>query len=255
MGEPFVEKEFAPIVQAQRDANCARGFPSVRKEGVRDARVAIVGYGPSLTDTHSLIAKREFDAVWTVSKAHDFLLERGLVPTHHTDTDYREHKARYNQRFDPRVRYLMATQVHPTYLDRLVGKNVALFHNVLPVGTYDARYFKLPTMFDAALTAARLAFELGYRQQEWFGLDACITPDATHAGPHEGWQIIDPAGEQLAPVQVEAGGQRWLSNAFLLRQAVFAERMLRTVPRMKVTIHGGGMLRPFLLERRRVVVF
>lgn len=246
MGKPFVEKEIVPIIQAQRESNCARGLPSVKKEGIRDARVAIVGYGPSLEESLEQLERRrnEFDAIWTVSKAHDYVIERGIVPTHHTDTDYRVHKVAYNKLWQEKTRYFMATQVHPTYLDALAGRNVSLFHVVQPEGgTFDVRYFKQPVAFDAGLQAAQLAFELGYRNQDWYGIDGSARGKQTHVGPHEG---IKPE-----PLELEIDGYPWQMNQFLVRQCLFCEEVLRKIPRMKVTIWGDGALRPFLLERKR----
>lgn len=244
MGEPYVESDVVPTLQAQRDANCARGLPSVRKEGLRDKRVAIVGYGPSLVDTWPAISRTEYDAVWAVSKAHDFLIERGVVPTHHSDSDYREHKAKYNVRWHPDVHYVMATQIHPTYLDLLVGQRVSLFHVVQPHGgSYDLRYLKQPVTFDAGLQAARLAYELGYRLQDWYGLDASARGAQTHAGEHNG---VRPD-----PVTLEVAGKAYIMSAFLVRQALFCEKMLRELPKMKVRILGDGALRPMLQERRK----
>jgi hypothetical protein len=249
MGEPYTEADVVPVIQAQRDVNCARGLPSVRKEGIRDATAAIVGFGPSLIDT--VDGLRGFEAIWTVSKAHDFIIKRGIIPTHHTDVDYREHKAHYNRLWGPDTRYVMATQVHPTYLNALAWHHVELFHVVQPNGgLYDPRYYKCQVAFDAGLQAARVAYELGYRNQHWFGMDASIEAAGTHAGPHEGWGIIEKQdGEALVPIPVEIAGKVRTMNAFLLRQALFAERMLRELPRLKVTIRGAGALRPFLQER------
>ena len=245
MGPPYYEPGVQETLQAQRDVNCARGLPSVRKEGVRDARVAIVGYGPSLVDTWPGLLGR-FDAIWTVSKAHDFAIEHGVVPTFHTDSEYRAHKVAYNKLWHPEVRYRMATQVHPTYLDVLAGQRVELFH-VMNLGTFDHRYLKQPTMFDAGLQAAQLAYYLGYREQEWFGMDASARGEQTHAGPHEG---IRPP-----PTEVIVAGEKRVMSPFLVRQAMFCELMLRQAPRMKVKIHGDGALRPLLLERGRCRVF
>lgn len=248
MGEPYVEADVVPIIQAQRDANCARGLPSVKKDGTRDKRVAIVGYGPSLVDTWQGLL-RDYDAIWTVSKAHDFLVGRGVLPTHHTDTDYREYKARYNTRWQPGIRYVMATQIHPTYLDLLAGRDVSLFHVVQPGGgTYDPRYFKSPVMFDAGLQAVRLAYEIGYRLQEWYGMDASATKGGKmHAGAHEGLHH--------EPVQLEVAGRLRTMSPFLVRQALFCERMLCKLPHLKVKIHGDGALRPMLQERGKCRVF
>lgn len=248
MGKLWVDEAAAKIAQAQRDENCALGFPSVKKEGLRDKTVAIVGFGPSLVDTlPQLISLRgQFDAIWTVSKSHDYLIERGIIPSHHTDTHYDAGKAQYNVLFNDQTAYLMATQVHPSYLDKLKPLNVSLFHVVHPSATFDCRYFKSPATFDAGLQAAQLAYELGYRNQEWFGMDACARPGMTHAGAHEGWKP-----EQI---EVEVAGKAFIMNDFLLRQALFAELLLHERPRMKVRIYGDGALRPFLLERGRCIV-
>lgn len=257
MGEPYVEQEVVATIQAQRDVNCARGLPSVRKDGTRDATVAIVGFGPSLVDTWTGLNTGKFDAIWTVSKAHDFIIKHGIIPTHHTDVDYREHKAHYNRLWGPDTRYVMATQVHPTYLNQLAWHHVELFHVVQPNGgVYDPRYYKCPVAFDAGLQAARLAYELGYRNQHWFGMDASIEAEKTHAGPHEGWEIIEKQdGEALVPIPVEVAGKVRTMNAFLLRQALFTERMLRELPKLRAQIHGDGALRPFIQERGKCRVW
>ena len=248
MGEPFVEREVVPTIQAQRDANCALGLPSVRKDSGKDRKVAIVGYGPSLVDTWPRLLDEKYDAIWTVSKAHDFLIERGVVPEFHTDSDYRPHKAKFNQLWQSSVCYRMATQVHPSYLEALRGQNVELFHVVQPQGgIYDPRYFKSPVMFDAGLQAARLAYELGYREQTWLGLDASARKEQTHAGPHEG---LKPP-----PVQFEVAGRLYTMSPFLVRQALFCEKMLCKTPHMKVSIFGDGALRPLLQERGKCRVW
>ena len=247
MGEPYVEKDVVPAIQAQRDVNCALGLPSVKKDGARDKKVAIVGYGPSLVDTWPLLLERKYDAVWTCSKAHDFLIERGVVPDFHTDTDYREHKARFNTRWQSSVRYRMATQVHPSYIEALRGQNVELFHVVQPAGgLYDPRYFKSPVMFDAGLQVARLAYDLGYREQDWYGMDASARKEQTHAGSHEGMK--------LPPVPFEVAGRLYTMSPFLIRQALHCEKMLCKLPHMKVSIFGDGALRPLLQERGKCKV-
>jgi uncharacterized Rossmann fold enzyme len=248
MGAPYVELEIVPTLQAQRDANCARGLPSVRKDGRRDKRVAIVGYGPSLLDTWPALLERKYDAIWTVSKAHDFLVERGIIPSRHVDTDYRDHKVGYNRLWQSTTHYVMATQIHPTYLDALAGQDVSLFHVVQPNGgSYDPRYYKSTVAFDSGLQAARLAYELGYRTQSWHGLDASARGSQTHAGPHEG---VRPP-----PVTLEVAGQLRTMSAFLIRQALFCEKMLCKLPYLRVTILGDGALRPFLQERGKCRVF
>jgi hypothetical protein len=248
MGEPHVEHDRVPTIQVQRDVNCARGLPSVRKNGARDLRVAVIGFGPSLADTWSGLLEQDYDAIWTISKAHDFLIERGVMPTYHTDTDANEHKAKFNKLFQKSVGYRMATQVHPSYLDVLAGQNVELFHVVQPGGgVFDPRYFKSPVMFDAGLQVARLAYELGYRIQDWYGMDASARKDQTHAGAHEGLK------HNLVPIEI--AGKLEMTSELLIRQALWCEKMLCKLPHMKVSIFGDGALRPFLIERGKCRVW
>lgn len=239
MGPIYTHPEQVRDAEKNRLANCKRGLPSVQKVGP-GGRVALVGYGPSLRDTWEGLVG--FGAIWTVSKAHDFVAERGVELTHHTDTDFREHKAAYNKRWQEKAQYMLATQIHPSYLDRVIGLRVSLFHIDLPFGgMFPPGYLRLPGAFDAGLMAARLAFALGYREQEWFGFDACFRGDTSHAGSHE--------GVKQEPLDVEIAGKPYRMSTLFLQQAVWAEKMLCKHPQLRVKIHGDGALRPFLLER------
>jgi hypothetical protein len=247
MEDPRPEGLATEQIREQRRLSCSRRLVSVSKDRDRlpdSARVAIVGYGPSLMHTWPDITGLE--VVWTVSKAHDFLLDRGVAVTHHTDTDYREHKAGFIKHHARGVKYMIGTAVHPAYLDKLaLADYVRLFHvDTVGSGMMDQRYLRVPPQLDAGMQAARLAFLLGAKEQHWFGFDYDCHDGATHAGPHEG------VTSDKAPVFV--GDRQFETTSLLLRGAFSAERMLCKHPHLTVTIHGGGMLRPFLLERARV---
>lgn len=251
MGPVHTDPESLKGSQENRAANCALGLSSVMrtKAALRpDARVAIVGYGPSLNETWKDITEN-FDAIWTVSKALDFLVGRAVPVTHHTDTDWRAHKAKFNRPVAwAKVDYYLASQVHPSYLDNLKPwTRVALFHVVQDYGGfYDPRYLRQPAMFDAGLQAAQLAYWLGYREQEWFGMDASVRDDKMHAGPHEG-TVHDR-------VELEVAGKPWVFSSLSIRSAMFAEKLLCRHPQLKVKIHGDGALRPMLQERGKCKV-
>src|SRR4051812_16025100 len=64
-----------------------------RLEPVYDVRTepcAIVCYGPSLNDTWEQV--KSFRYVLSCSGAHQFLIERSIIPTWHIDVDPRKHK-------------------------------------------------------------------------------------------------------------------------------------------------------------------
>lgn len=244
------DEEALADVKANRAANCALGLPAVPAARLTtDGEAAIVGFGPSLAETWE--ALRAFPVVWTTSKAHDFLLDRGIVPTFHTDVDFHEHKHTFIREFRPDVQYWLATQVHPAYVRRVVeaGVPARLFHmQMIGGGPYEPGYPKFEARFDAALQAADLAYAMGYRKQHWFGVDASTRGAQSHAGPHNGFLRL------ATPHKVLVRDRVYDSNALLARAACFAEQQINARPKLRVTIHGDGLLRPFLQERGRVRV-
>jgi hypothetical protein len=81
-----------------------------------DGRVAIVAYGPSLKHTYQYLRteRKTFGTkIVSVSGAHDFLIERGIVPDYHIEVDPREHKAWFTRNPHPDVTYWPASCCHP----------------------------------------------------------------------------------------------------------------------------------------------
>lgn len=244
METPVASPQALVDVSVNIKANMPLKLPTYVKRKVKGGRVAIVGYGPSLRDTWELI--RGFDVIWTVSKAHDFLLERGITPTFHTDLDFREHKAYFNKIKSPSTKYILATQVHPKYLELLGDADIQLFHSDIPGADPSPGYRKAEAQFDAGLQAAYMAYENGYHEQHWFGCDASIKDGTTHAGSHSGLPV------ELLDIMVD--GKIYTSSTLLLRQAMFGERMLCKYAQLNATIYGDGMLKPFLQERGKALV-
>jgi len=242
MGPLYVDQEGITALQTNREANTALNLPTIPRDWrVRDGKVAIVGYGPSLRDTWQHL--RGFDVIWTCSKAYSFLLERGIVPAYHTDVDFRAYKVAYNPVFDPRTRFVMGSGVHPSYFERLKDRQVAMFHVILPSGggLYGTKHHHSPVQFDAGLQTARVAYDMGYRDQHWFGIDAGFKAGERFAGPHDG---LKPDS-----ATVYIGGEPWETSGLHIREAMCAEKMLRGLPKLKAAIYGEGLLVHFLMAR------
>jgi len=208
--------------------------------------VAIVGYGPTLLQTWERL-KDWPGPIWTVSKAHDFLIERGIVPTFHTDIDMREHKADFIKTPHPDVEYIIATQVHPRYLDNLKGMRVFLWQSaVYPKLPMDRRYPRMTARVDCGLQAAELALHYGYAEQHWFGIDSGLQHRQTHAGPHE--------GVHSHPVPIKFGPEVFETTQLFIHSLLLGEKMLQERVKMRVTVHGKGLLARFLAERGRTRV-
>ncbi len=167
-------------------------FPFLTKYGrFRNDRVSVACYGPSLKETWARIRR----PIISVSGAHDFLIERGVVPDWHVDMDPRPNKASMNTPHHM-VRYLMASVCHPDLWDLLEGFDVQLWHlingndyeTIQWVGEHhpagmDCLIGGGSTVGQRALNVAAVA--LGYRRFEIHGMD-CSFHVEQHAGPHSG---------------------------------------------------------------------
>jgi hypothetical protein len=232
-------------VRQNRIINCDLGIAPMEKDRSLKGRVAIVGYGPSLQDTWPRL--KDFDTIWTVSRAHDFLLERGLKPTVHTDVDMRAHKTGFIDKLQPDVQYLLSSHIHPSYARRAIAAGVPLqlFHCGIEKDVkLDPRYPVAKVRYDASLQAAELAFQNGHREQHWFGIDYGSRGDQTHAGYHGG--ITSPA------CTVDVDGVLYPSTKLFFHGLLLAEQLLCDRALVKCHIHGNGLLGQFLKARGRV---
>src|SRR5262249_26256257 len=123
---------------AQVKENIKRISARVTKEGTtpklpaHDRTAILVFAGPSLQETWPSIKIAAYQSgtdIFTVSNAHRFLTERGIYPDAHIDCDPREHKGRQIGEPSHRVKYWLASCCHPSYLDKLKGYNIALWHS------------------------------------------------------------------------------------------------------------------------------
>ena len=114
--------EFQPCV----DANCAK-VPA-RFKPVSEPRrpLALVGFGPSLCEEWLGIAG--FEDIWTVSGAHDYLLSKNIVPTYHTDVEWRDHKIKFIKKLHPEIHYILASTIAENYIERFTTEQITLFH-------------------------------------------------------------------------------------------------------------------------------
>src|SRR5688500_17336336 len=73
-------------------------------EELRPEPIAVVGLGPSLKESWEEIKK--FKYIMSCSGCHQFLLERGIVPTWHVEVDPRPHKVGLMGKPHKDVKYL-----------------------------------------------------------------------------------------------------------------------------------------------------
>jgi len=242
-------------VRENRAANVESGLPPLAKDRSLKGRAAIVGYGPSLNATWERL--RGFDTIFTVSKAHDFMIERGITPTHHLDLDPRAHKTGFLNKPTPTVRYHLATHIHPSYIEKLKAAGITpeLFHVAIDEHErLDPRYPSMGKTFkragrvryDAGVQAAELAYQRGHREQHWFGIDYGAVAGHTHAGFH--------GGVTSESCHVEVDGRLFESTQLFFHGLLLAEEFLCDRALIRCTIYGDGLLGHFLKARGRTKI-
>lgn len=200
-----------------------------------DEPVAVVAYGPSLRATWREIEK--FNTVFTCSGAHKFLVDRGITPTHHVESDPRGHKIEMLGEPQPGVEYLIASVCHSNYFDKLEAaeSKILLWHILFDEDEVFALYPKGDwvicggnTIGPRTLKIARLH---GYTNIHIFGLDG----SGKHAGPHAN----PPPLDWYNPMTV--GGREFETTMNLLWQAQSLFDDLDRMPEVKATFYGDGM--------------
>ena len=173
---------------------------------VKEEPIAIVAFGGSLRDTWREIA--DFKTVITCSGSHRFLLERGIRPTYHIDSDPRSYKVDLLGTPHIKVNYLLASIVHPSYVEKLAQYNierVELFHLLF----YEPDIYAAIPRQDIILTdgvtigprCVKIARLMGYVNHHYFGFDA----SSEHASPH-------PNAPQLSEVVYD--GKSFMTTSY-----------------------------------------
>lgn len=263
VGRPIRELNLIPgkgaisdeIRNEQMRSCLARGLKRLElpEPGVDNGRTALLAcYGPSLkymtTHIQRLMAHEGVDLI-TCSGAHDWLIERGVVPFAHSDIDGREHKAQMLNLPDHRVKYWMGSVCHPTYFDKLQGHDVSFFHiqntelTAQWVEENDPEGWLLTGGITIGNRLLGLLYHLGYRKVHVFGMDCSFgIEDERHAGPHTG------KTQRIMRVRC---GDVWFDTS---PQMVTAARdMIEMLPVLNplgfdVTFHGNGLLQAMIAQ-------
>jgi hypothetical protein len=204
-------------------------------------KAIIVCYGPSLKYTWRQVGNSgSKDDVFSVSGAHKFLIDKGVIPFAHIDCDPREHKAKQFGEPHPYVQYWLASCVHPAYLDRLEGRAVALWHlwngeeSAALLDDLEPGEWLCQGGGSVGLRAMTLLYAMGYRDFEIHGMDCSYAQGEKYAGAHFGKAHHD--------LRIKCG-DRWFDTGasmvayaqqFFITRAVMHDATIR--------LHGDGLL-------------
>jgi hypothetical protein len=240
-----------------------------------ERRICIVGFGPSLKDTwrNIFLEKNAFGAaVVSVSGAHDFLIERGIIPDIHIEVDPREHKAFFTRTPHPQVQYWIASCCHPKLIDNLVDHkaNVALWHiynseidfKLVDDDGPDPGGWLIAGGSGVGVRAINVMFTRGYRSFSLYGMDCSFAPSDgdQHAGAHSG------KVQQEWQVRV---GERWFRSSgtgvYMAKSTIHNFEVMRqecekagepfiagSSDRIEMFLHGDGLLQQMVAEQNKL---
>jgi hypothetical protein len=222
----------------------ALNLPRMKKERRKTDALTIACYGPSLQYTWTQVGR----PLMTVSGAHDFLIEGGIVPGYHVDIDPREHKSKFVENSHPNVRYLMASVCHPQTWENLLGRNVEIWHLIDSQETADWCKKNDPkalasgggtTVGERALVVGSM---LGYRKFVIHGMDCCFAVNGKrHAGEHP--------NRDKEEILVKLNREIFHTTGQLLESARSMVQFILTYD-VEITFMGYGLLQAMVNEAK-----
>ena len=229
-----------------------RKYKDFVQEASKHQRRALIGcYGPSLKETWPHLKEQAQDPnndVVSVSGAHDFLLDKGIIPRFHIECDPRPHKADNIKEACSQTEYLLSSIVHPKLFDKLAGAKIRLWHSVSgqeAVRIVEELKSPAPLIFGGGSVGLRsipVMFRMGYRDMFVYGMDCSCSATDKWAGPHANKQ--DHKEHQT--VRVRYNGREFLSTGILLSYGTdffdMMNRMLQADQSLQVRLFGDGLL-------------
>lgn len=242
-GGTISELSFSPNVpketlQTNIRSAMARECPWFCPAQAHDGIAVIVGGGPSLASEMSNLAGwSRFGSIFAVNGVPAYLAENGICPNVHVMLDAHPRCADFVSPHIPMVRYY-ASQCDPLVLD-MAEESLICWHGggeammEIPGLTFRHIVGGGSTVGTRVIT---LAYGLGYRRFEVFGMDSSYDGDAGHAYAQ---------GDYDRFIEVTCGDQTFKTSPQLFGQAEDFKAMLPDLVRAgcEITIHGEGLLK------------
>lgn len=230
--------------------NMARGLPEVSPHQQNDFEVVLLAGGPSLNDhVDEIRALCEGGAkLITVNATYQWAFEHSLRPNAMVMVDAREHNNRFVEPIHEKCTYFMASQVHPTVLDKLLAPQLAqnnprvmLWHtgmesSIAMLNERKTPYYVVPTGSSVVLRAFSLLLMLGYHKFHVFGFDSCLRD-----GQHHAYAQQENDGQHVTPVT--CGARIFYCHPWMVSQAQEFQDLVRVIgEHIDCHIYGNGMI-------------
>jgi uncharacterized Rossmann fold enzyme len=223
----------------QIKASCAKYTTFVEQKPKHERRAIIACYGPSLKDYIEKLKEEAADCdVVSVSGAHDYLIENGIIPKYHVECDPRPHKAvQVTPHKD--VTYLLAASCHGDLFDKMDGMDVRLWHAEEHIRVRDELKNEAPNISgggSVGLRAIGVAYFMGYRNLTIYAMDCSFEDEGKtqHAGKH--------AGKIQTTCLTKIEDRHFVTSPVLMTYAASFFDMKKHRPDLNVRLYGDGLL-------------
>lgn len=197
------------------------------------AYAAVVSGGPSLADQLSVI--RQFPKIVACGSVHDYLVDKGIIPTHCVIFDPGEDHARFYQKAQDKTLYLVASTCSPSVFESLKGRQIRVWHpyDDIPMEVYGNEP-RIGGGSSVTLRAIAVCHVMGYREMHMFGFD-CSFDENEHAYPYH--------QDRPKPITVNLSGRQFQTTPALLQQAQEFLRMYSDHQNeMACVLYGQGLV-------------
>jgi hypothetical protein len=187
-----------------------RGHPQMRTGPVQNARICLVGSGPSLNETENELRQLLWDGaiLVTLNGAYHWCQERNLKPQTQIVMDARSSNARFVTPYVPKCNYVLASQCDPSVWTAVEDyPDVWIWHAVVKAESetsslldnyYGGNWVGIGGGTSVATRAINLLRVAGYIRIDLFGIDCCWLGDVHHA-------LAQPENAHERPSQIEIG--------------------------------------------------
>lgn len=229
-------------IQENIRINCQRNLPQIWPHKEQDTVLAIVGGGPSLTDTLDELreAKERGCKVVALAGTAKYLVDHGITPNAHVLLDSRIGGIDFVT--DTDCTYFVASQVDPRVFDALEGRKVYIYHAINHIDDhtiikdYVDAWVPVQGGNTIGLRALRLFQILGYYRFELFGYDSCNLDGRHHA-------YKQPAADDLQTTMMECNGKKFCVTAYQLQQSMEFMKMVKVFGQeWEIVSHGDGLI-------------
>lgn len=220
-------------------------------------------FGPSLKNTlEELKAEAPFGDVFTVSGAHDFLIDNGVSIRGHIESDPRGHKQFFLSRPREETSYLIASTCDREVYRALHGHDVNIWHvsssdeeTALIAKAWPGSFVVSPSGTNVGQSAIPVGSALGYRRFSVYAMDCSFeAPQWVLDSPSNAelsneakaainYHAGDHPNEDQFPYRVWVGDRPFLVSPQMMQSAQDFLVLRRTFPHFRITLHGDGFLK------------